>query len=222
MTMKAFQRTREYVRRNPRVWFFLYLPVYLIWFTILERTVRTGYYVSHMALDDAIPFVPQFVLVYVLWYPYLLVPAAYLYFRDAKAFVRFGMYFVASFSISMLICSVFPNGQDLRPADPGEGALSWMVGRIYAVDTNTNVLPSMHVVGCAGVCFAAFDTKKFHWVRGLLVILGILICASTVLIKQHSFLDVIWGAVIAAAVGFAVYCAPNLLKFGTNRPIRAS
>ncbi len=219
--MVTMRRIFDYVRKNPRVLFFLYLPVYLAWFALLERLIRTDYYASYMPLDDLIPFAPPFIVVYVLWYPYLAFPAAYLYFKDAGAFVRFGVYFIASFSISLFVCSVFPNGQDLRPADPGRGFFAWLVGRIYAADTNTNVLPSMHVVGCAGIVFAAFDSPRLKKARWPLLALGLLIVASTVLVKQHSVLDVLWGLALAAAAALPVY-AGRLTGIGTNRPKRAS
>lgn len=215
------RRIVDYVRKNPRVLFFLYLPAYLIWFALLEHFIRTDYYVSYMRLDDSIPFVPAFILAYVLWYPYLLVPAAYLYFKDEKAFVRFGAFFVASTSICLFVCTVFPNGQDLRPADTGSGFFSWLVARVYGVDTNTNVLPSMHVVGCAGVVMAAFDSPRLRRARWPLVALGLLIVASTVFVKQHSVLDAIWGIAVAGAVALPVY-RRRLTEIGTNRPNRAS
>lgn len=218
MTMR---RTLDYIRKNPRILFFLYLPTYLTWFALLEHYVRTDYYVSSMWIDHMIPFVPAFVMAYVLWYPYLLLPAAYLYFKDAGAFVRFGAYFVTSFSVCLFVCTVFPNGQDLRPADTGTGFFSWLVARIYSVDTNTNVLPSMHVVGCAGVAFAAFDSRSLKKVRWPLLALGILIVVSTVFIKQHSMLDVLWGLVAAAAAALPAYFR-RLTGIGTKRPKRAS
>lgn len=215
------QKMIRYIRKNPRVLFFLYIPTYLTWFAVIEQFIVDNYYVSHMPLDDLIPFVPAFVLAYVIWYPYLLLPAVYLYLKDAKAFVRFGIYFMVSFSISLLVCTLFPNGQDLRPIDPGNGFFSGLVSIIYRLDTNTNVLPSMHVVGCAAVVFAAFDSKSLKKVRWLLLVLALLIIASTVLVKQHSVLDAIWGLVVAFAVGAPVYFR-RLTGLGTNRPKRAS
>lgn len=214
-------KIRNYICKNPRSLLFLYLPMYLFWFALLERHIVDDYYVSYMPIDDRIPFVPGFALAYVLWYPYLLLPAVYLYFKDAKAFVRFGVYFMISFSVSLFVCSVFPNGQDLRPADPGSGFFGWLVAQIYQVDTNTNVLPSMHVVGCAGIFLAAFDSPYLKRARWPLLILGLLIIASTVLIKQHSLLDGIWGGAVAIAVGAPVYFR-RWKEFGTSRPKRAS
>jgi membrane-associated phospholipid phosphatase len=216
-----YEKTRLYIKENPRVLLFLYLPVYLLWYFLIERRAMPEYYVSYMPLDDQIPFAPPFILAYMLWFPYLVLIALYLYLRDARAFVRFGLFFIVSITICMLVCTVFPNGQNLRPADTGGGLFGWLIDRIYAADTNTNVLPSMHVVGCFAVCFAAFDARGFRRLRFPILVLGIAICAATVLIKQHSFLDVIWSAVVAAVVGAGVYLAPLLMR-GTKGRGRAS
>ena len=208
-------RARRYLRENPRTWLLVYIPVYLLWFFLAERLVKGPYYISYMPLDDKIPFVPQFVFFYVLWYPYLLLPLAVTYRKEPRAFVRYGLYLIFALSISLLICCVFPNAQNLRPADPGRGLSGWILGKIYAADTNTNVLPSMHVVGCAGACMAAFDSRRLRKWRWPMVVMGLLICASTVFVKQHSFLDVLWGAVVALPVGVCIYWLPKCRKKGT-------
>ena len=45
----------------------LYIPVYAVWFILLEKHVTEHYWVSYVPLDDKIPFVPAFVLAYVMW-----------------------------------------------------------------------------------------------------------------------------------------------------------
>ena len=84
-------RARRYLRENPRTWLLVYIPVYLLWFFLAERLVKGPYYISYMPLDDKIPFVPQFVFFYVLWYPYLLLPLAVTYRKEPRAFVRYGL-----------------------------------------------------------------------------------------------------------------------------------
>ena len=184
---------------------FLYVPVYVIWFLLAERCITADYYVSYMPLDDKIPFIPQFVAAYVLWYPFMLLPLIPLYRMDRGAFKRYGAYLIIGLSASLAICCLFPNGQDLRPENPGNGLFATLIGHLYAADTNTNVLPSMHVVASLGTVMAFFDSRSLRRLRFPAVILALLICASTVLIKQHSFVDVIWGAALAAAVGLGVY-----------------
>lgn len=177
----------------------LYFPFYLTWFYILERTVVTDYWVSYLPLDDLIPFVPQFVFAYCAWYFYLLIPGLYLLLRDVAAFKRFMWFFMISFTICLLTCTVFPNGQNLRPTDLTPDTFSKrLILAIYSADTNTNVLPSMHIVGTAAVVYGAWHSRTLRrpWWFVPIVVLGILICASTVCIKQHSVLDILTGLLV--------------------------
>ena len=194
-TIKRFLAEREKVSafdEKPKYWLALYVPVYLILFAVAEHVVTTDYYVSWVPLDDAIPFCEYFVVFYCMWYPLLFAAGFYLMFTDGKRFNRY-MYFLAiGFTGSLLFCLIFPNGQDLRPDPmPRENFFTWLLSLIYAADTNTNVIPSMHVIGCfaasAGLLSSPNARRGIAWGS---VILGAAVCASTVFVKQHSILDV--------------------------------
>ena len=80
-----------------------------------------------------------------------------------------------------------------------------MVGLIYSADTNTNVFPSMHVAGALGAAEAFFRTDGLKKYRAVSVITAVLICASTVFIKQHSLLDVFGGIAVWLISHITVY-----------------
>ena len=193
------------------IWYLLYLPIYLLMFAAVEHLIVDNYWVSWCTLDDRIPFVRQFVLVYVLWYPLMLGTALYLLFRDRRAFVRYARSAVIGLTACMLIFVLLPSGQELRPAEvPGNDLTAWMLRGIYAADTNTNVFPSMHVVGTLAAVIAIFDSRCAP--RGAqwgVAALGVLINASTVLIKQHSVLDILGGVVLYWLVYLLVYRLPE-------------
>lgn len=204
------QQITSYIRTHKHVLMFLYFPIYLMWFFVLEKLIVSNYWVSYIPLDDKIPFIPAFILPYVLWFPNIILPAFVLYFKNTGAFKRYAWYVIISFSLSMLICMVFPNGQNLRPVLPEQKDFftAW-VSMIYAADTNTNVLPSMHVVGCMGAAFAAWDIgrEKPVWRRWRIPALALeaLISISTVFVKQHSVLDIIAGVLVGVLVGWPIY-----------------
>ena len=210
---------RAYVKAHPYMLLFLYLPVYLVWFFLQEYHLAStdGCWVSFLPLDDAIPFLPGFIYFYITWYLYLLIPAIfYLVKENSPAFSRYALFIILGFSGSLLICMLFPNCQLLRPDLSQPDSLSeFIVAAIYAADTPTNVLPSMHVVGCLGVMAAVFDGDAFyHRGRWVFVLWGIGICASTVFVKQHSILDVIAGVAFSVILYLLIYV---LLKKPLNR-----
>lgn len=211
---------RAYVRSHPYMLLFLYLPVYLIWFMVQEYLISSvdGCFVSYLPLDDKIPFLPGFIYPYITWYPLLLLPAlAFLLKEDGPAFTRYAFYIGIGFSASLLICAIFPNCQLLRPdldKEQIDNFSRFLVAGIYAADTPTNVLPSMHVVGCMGVIFAAFDGEDLRFLRWPLVFWGVLVSISTVFVKQHSVLDVLAGVVLGVLLWLLIYV---LLRPATER-----
>ena len=196
------------------LWYLLYLPIYLLLFVLVEQLVTDNYWVSWCTLDGRIPFVRQFVLIYVMWYPLMLGTTLYLLLRDRRAFVRYARAVVLGLTACLLIFVLFPSGQNLRPAEvPGNDLSAWMVRAIYAADTNTNVFPSMHVVGTLAAVIGIFDSRSASLgAKWGVAALGVLINASTVLIKQHSVLDIFAGIALYALVYLAVYRLPELYR----------
>lgn len=205
---------RDAARRFP--WrdlkYLLWLPAYLLSYLVLERIVdpSRAYWATQTALDSRILFCEWFIIPYCLWYPLLVAVGLYLLFRDSNSFRRYMRFLAVTFFLSALIWFLVPNGQDLRPlAMPRDNFLSRWVSAIYAVDTNTNVFPSVHVVGSVAAAWAVWECRSLRkhpvlcW--GVTLLAG-LICISTLFIKQHAVLDVVSGAALALAVGVPVYC----------------
>ena len=151
-------------------WMISVWAAYLILYVIAEKVVTTDYYSVHIALDDLIPFCEWFVIPYCLWMALLACTAVYLLFWDAENFKRFTAFIGLGFIPVIIFDMIFPNGQDLRPlAFEHHNIATWLVGHIYAADSNTNVFPSMHVIGSVALYAAslytpAFRRHKLHWV----------------------------------------------------------
>ena len=95
-------------------------------------------------------------------------------------------------------CILFPNGQDLRATDLGNSITDRLIKWIYTADTNTNVIPSMHIIGTVAGIFAMFYAKsqKGKILKYVLLVIGIAIMLATVFVKQHSALDVIISFIV--------------------------
>lgn len=190
----------------------LWLPLYLLAFLLLERLPQTFYWATQLPLDDTIPFCEWFVLFYCTWYPLLVAVGLYLLLRDAPAFRRYMAFLAVTFFLSELIWLLLPNGQDLRPqVFPRENFLTALIAALYRIDTNTNVFPSVHVVGSLGAIFAVWDSRRLHrlpLLRWSIFILALLICVSTLFIKQHAILDVVSGVVLSLVAAVPIYLIP--------------
>lgn len=148
-------------------------------------------HVIHCWLDDVIPFLEIFVIPYVLWYLLIVVSLGYFALYDIDSFKKLQIFIMIVQALSMVVYIVYPNRQDLRPAEfPRDNLLTDLVGLLYTADTSTNVCPSCHVgysIGIASVWLKEKGVSK--WIKSGVVVLVALICAATCFIKQHSAVD---------------------------------
>ena len=159
-------------------------PIFFLVFTYAEKFFPAAHYFSmHCRLDDLIPFCEWFVIPYVIWFPFVGSMVFYTLLRDAAAFRRLMRFIILTYSAALLVAS------------------------IYANDTNTNVCPSIHVIGSLAVWFAARDTGKLPAIlrKGAIPIMAVLISISTVFLKQHSVLDIIAALLVCTAAYPVVY-----------------
>lgn len=190
--------------------FAVYLCVYMICFELIEGMGRRNYTVIEADIDRMIPFCEIFVVPYLLWFVYSFLLIVYILFVDEESYHKICAWYVIGMSLFIAVSAVFPNIQFLRPmVMPRENIFTELVRLVYASDTPTNVTPSIHVYNSLGMMtvIAHSDTGIFRkkWVRVLMEGFGVLIILSTMLIKQHSALDVVAAMALGAAVTRVLY-----------------
>ncbi|HCA33794.1 MAG TPA: phosphatidic acid phosphatase [Lachnospiraceae bacterium] len=188
------------------LWMLLFWPIFGIFFAAVERLpVTRVYHPVSCAMDALIPFNEIFVIPYYFWFIYLIGTIVFLFFYDVKAFKQMMRFIIFTYGVTMIVYLVYPTCQNLRPAVfARDNILTHIVKALYAFDTNTNVCPSIHVLGSLAAMFPSWHSKRFSG-RGrfIMTILCALICVSTLFIKQHSVLDVMWGMILGI-VGYLV------------------
>ena len=209
--MKRREKFVAFIKKYKHAWVFLYAFIYLPWFLWLERHVTTNYYVVQTEADKYIPFIEFFIVPYLMWFGFIVAAFLYFFFTDVPGFYRMAAFMCAGMTIFLVISTVFPNGQDLRPAVfERDNIFVDMVRMLYRTDTCTNVFPSLHVFNSLSVCIAVFesDRMKKHMALSMgAYILAALIILATMFLKQHSIIDVM-GACGMAAVLYQFVYAP--------------
>lgn len=200
---------KNLLKKYGHVWALGYAFIYLPWFFYLERTVTRDYAVMHVALDDYIPFNEYFIIPYMLWFVYVAGAVLYFFFINRQDYYRLCIFLFTGMTISLLVCTFFPNGTDLRTSvDPAKNFCSYLVSLIHSADTSTNVFPSIHAYNSLGVHFAVMNSRALRdkvWIRCGSLALMIAICLSTVALKQHSVIDVLGAFVLAYVMYPFVY-----------------
>ena len=145
----------------------------------------------HMPLDDVIPFNEWFLLPYVFWYVLIVISLGYFLLYHVDSFKRLQTYIIITQVLAMAVYILYPTRQDLRPeVFPRENFLTDCVSFLYAFDTNTGVCPSLHVAYSLGIVSVWTKEKTAHPLWRIFVIFAVvMICLSTMFIKQHSAVD---------------------------------
>lgn len=172
----------------------LFWPIFGLLFLFVERFYPVEYYhPMYCALDDKIPFIEFFLIPYLFWFVYLVGMHLYTLLYDIDAFRKMMYFTILTYGITMVIYLLFPTCQELRPIEfERDNIFTRFMAGFYQFDTNTNVCPSLHVIGSLAVMFTAWHCnglQKTVW-KIAFTITALLICVSTVFLKQHSVLDI--------------------------------
>ena len=142
-----------------------------------------------------------------MWFGYVALAVVYFGIKDQEEGNKLIAFLIIGMTVFLVISAVFPNGHHLRPKNfVRDNVFVDMVKKLYLADTSTNVLPSIHVYNSLAVMITVWRTKllkKYRVIKVALLLLGGSIICSTVLLKQHSMLDVLF-AFILGALAYAV------------------
>ena len=192
---------RSWLSKNRHVYWLLGLIALALAYFATQH-VGLRYHVVHLPLDDRIPFCPAFVVFYILWYFY--VPGCMLWacLRAKDVFCRQAAALFSGAFLCVAMFVLYPTCIDFCPAAEGAGVFRALCRLIYAHDAPVNVFPSLHCYEALVlhlVTFRAPPLRAHKALRLASFALVVLICLSTLLIKQHSAADLIAGCALAVA-----------------------
>lgn len=198
-------------------YFCIYFPI----FTLLEVYRQPKYFV-HCWLDDLLPFNEYFVIPYLLWFAF--VPGMLLFFLHFSKtdYIRCCKVIFGGMSVCLLIYWLFPTGLMIRQPVENTNIFAACVNLLRGVDTPTNVCPSIHVSSTVGICMVLWrskELKRFRKVKIGAAVLGTAICLSTMLLDQHSVIDVICGMVLSTVLCSVVEEAEAYSEYRVHKEI---
>ncbi len=191
---------------NKRSVLFAALIFALQLFTYLVPTLFTDVLTLHditLPIDGLIPFAPAFVIPYVLvfieWgYCYLLAPLL-----ERERFARFMAALVIGYVSIFMIYILYPTTYT-RPEAVGDGFFARLMEGIFGIDEPSRCMPSLHCY-LGWMCWKLVHRQQrvAKWLRVTVFVFALLILPTTLLIKQHVFVDVPTGVLMAELTWFA-------------------
>ena len=178
-------------------------------FTLIKY-LQFDYHYGLAKIDNMIPFIPHFIYIYNLFYPFVFVVLYYIFCNDKEKYYQGILAGTIGYLISDIIFLVYPTFM-IRP-DVIYDKLDFLTGLIikttYYIDNPAlNCFPSIHCLFCFQVAYTAFVSKNIEKEKKIIITtISLLIATSTVLVKQHYFYDIL-GA-------FIVFVISNLIVKG--------
>ncbi len=162
----------------------------------------TNYNLIGSSLDSHIPFLPSFIYLYMLWYPFEIYTLFKIYKADKNNYIKTIIALALSLLIMHFIFIIYPTMVD-RPVVESFNSLTTLILYIsFKSDTPVNCFPSGHCMLCFIMIFSILKSKNISINRkALLVTINILIVLSTLFVKQHVIYDVI-GSLIISSICF--------------------
>ena len=201
---------RNWFARHPIGFMALYFLLYLSAFNFLETQISMPrVLLVHCRLDDLIPFCKYAILPYFAWFAWIPFTLFYLLWKAPREdFWRLCLPLFGGMTIALACYVILPTGLNLRPCYvPGTDIFARAVRFLYSTDTPINVCPSIHVFNSVTLMLAyyrsaIFDAPRRRWMRPAAMVLCVSISLSTILLKQHSVIDVVFGLLLALALDY--------------------
>jgi hypothetical protein len=153
------------------------------WITSLRRT-RLHLYIPQ---ELAIPFIPQFIWVYLSMYLLFLLP---LFFVPTTRMPALGRQLIVGSVVSAGLFLLFPADLGFVRELPAQAPYAAMFARVFSIDRPHNLVPSLHVIwscaiglACAGYAQGVVRLALYVWLT--------VVVASTVFVHQHHLLDLL-------------------------------
>ena len=165
------------------------------------RAINHGrvHYDLSIPLDGVIPYFAPAIIVYVLWYVQILVGFSLVARENRDVCYEVFTGEAVAKIITAVIFLALPTAM-VRAVVPDGGFCNMITHWIYAADEPNNLFPSIHCLESWLIFRGLMKCKKVP--RGFTVgfgVFSVLVFASVVLVKQHVFVDIPAGILVAEA-----------------------
>lgn len=166
-----------------------------------------------LGIDALFPLRPEWVIIYVATFLFWGLGLLLIAWQDEELCCRFA----SSAIIADLICGIifiaFPSCIPRPEINAADGGFFWALSIVYSFDTPTNCFPSMHCLFAYLVFRQSLRSPGAKpWFKVFCGVFTVLVCLSTLYVKQHVVADVI-GGILFGEIAYGLGQKLPLWKF---------
>ena len=174
-------------------------------------------------IDNYIPFLPIFIIIYNLWYPFNILALYYIFKDNISIYIKTIISLVFCFLISNSIFILYPTTVNRPVIESYNNIIEYITYMTFKIDTPaTRCFPSNHCILCFIIIFGVLAIKNMSkWKKGIIVTINTLIILSTLFVKQHVVYDVI-GSLIITLICFYILSKFKFFKYLEKKLVSVS
>lgn len=166
------------------------------WGAPLFTVGRTAYNLSGN-LDDLVPFLPPFIVVYFGCYIFWVINYLLISAQGDEHRYRFFTADICSRLVCLVMFVVFPT-TNTRPELIGYDIWTQAVRALYQWDAPQNLFPSIHCLVSWMCCIGLRGCDRIpKWYKWVSKFIAVLVFVSTLALRQHVLIDVAGGILLA-------------------------
>ena len=174
------------------------------------KFLQNNYHVIDFYLDIKIPFIPEFIYIYNIFYPFVFIVMYYIFLKDRKTYYNGIIAGIIGYLICDIIFLSYPTIMNRPIVDYNtlDIVTGFVLKTTYYLDNPAlNCLPSIHCLFCFQVMFTLFMSKNIKSYRKIIIsFVFVLIILSTLFVKQHYLYDVL--------ASFIIFMISNIIVYG--------
>lgn len=200
---------KKYLLKAPYLLLLSVWPVMGLIYQVLNEHPQKPADIS-TSLDHNIPFIPVFIIPYIIWYAYMFMYLVYFCFKDTRVFIKTLIMIVLAELVCFTIYFFFQTTVP-RPDPQGNTLMIQLVKMVYANDQPYNCFPSIHVLTTFSIMLGSLNLQNKHLLNTISIhLIGSLIIISTLFVKQHVILDMIGSMFLITFIYGIVFEISNL------------
>lgn len=182
-------------------WLILFVLVVVVFLYSLINEPHGTVHVLNSAIDNIIPRLPGFSLIYLAFLPWVALTIFIAWYKKRD----FRQLAYSLIIINLIAYTVYFIFQTHVPRDPilSSDIFSRILQFIYEHDRPYNCFPSLHSAMSASLA-TYFVVRKSKWAWTSVIFAGFII-ASTLLIKQHYIADAVSGIILGFGVTWIIF-----------------
>ena len=174
---------------------------------VLVKLFQSNYHVFNYYIDNKIPFMPQFIIIYNLFYPMIFISFYNIFIHDKDTYYKGIIAGILGYVIADIIFLLYPV-EMIRPDISNlniDIINNFILQLTYKIDNPPiNCFPSIHCIFCFQVLYSIIKCKNYNY-KYISIFILLLIIISTLLVKQHYVIDVLGSLVVVIITNFIVY-----------------